>query len=51
MTRKVLALICLAMKVSSGTAIAAASDVSLNSEIRLLLTAGRVIRNITGSTT
>ena len=39
MTRKVLALICRAVKVSSGTAIAAASEVSLNSEIRLLLTA------------
>ena len=49
MTRKVSTLILRASKVSSGTAIAAASDVSLNSDIMVCCSDGRTLRSISGA--
>ena len=51
MTRKLSLLILRAWKVSSGTAITAAIDVSLKSEMKLLPRLGRALRSAIGRTT
>ena len=51
MTRNVSTLILRASKVSSGTAIAAAIEVSLNSEMNVLPSAGSELRSMIGKTT
>ena len=51
MTRKVSTLILRASKVSSGTAMAAAMDESLNIPMKVLPSEGRALRSMIGATT